>query len=68
MHAAKEFKPICIWCNAPWSDENVEMEADVSDYGGMTGCSIEGIKLQIKCHSCKNVIYEKDQIGNCWVL
>jgi hypothetical protein len=52
-----EFAPLCIWCGAPWSEKNVEL-----DYSSGTcdTCSIgSGAKVSITCHKCKKVMYEK---------
>jgi hypothetical protein len=27
-----EFKPLCIWCSAPWSDKNVKLEIEGASY------------------------------------
>lgn len=57
-----EFKPTCIWCNAEWSDENVNFENAYMSAGCETcGHGSEGsAQLVIKCHECKKVIYTKE--------
>lgn len=56
--ADKSFAPLCIWCSAPWSDANVELDYST---GNCDTCSIgSGAKVQIKCHKCKKVMYEKE--------
>lgn len=59
--AQNEFKPLCIWCSAPWSDDNVKLEdiyasngCDTCGYGQTVSAS-----LVVTCHSCKKVMYQK---------
>ena len=52
------FAPKCIWCNAEWSDENVNIyswsgSCDTCDYGS-------GAELTITCHSCQREMYRKE--------
>ena len=54
--------PICVWCNAPWSDDNVR----VFDGSYSAGCDTCGfgseveVTVEIKCHSCNKVVYKKE--------
>lgn len=58
---SSEFKPKCIWCKASWSDENVRLEYSA---GHCDTCSIgEGSRVQIICHKCKKLMYEKETYG-----
>ena len=56
------FKPKCIWCSAPWSDENVRIE----DVWASQGCDTCGYGLKvsgtvtIECHACTKVMYQKE--------
>ena len=61
MAENKEFKPLCIWCNAPWSDENISFE-DAYMSGGCDTCghgATGSAALVITCHSCKKEMYRK---------
>lgn len=58
MSKDKQFAPLCIWCSAPWSDENVALDYST---GSCDTCSIgSGAKVKITCHKCKKVMYEKE--------
>jgi hypothetical protein len=63
-----EFKPLCIWCSAPWSDDNVqiEIEAEMDGYES-TGfyCTAEGT-VSIVCHACKREMYRKEGVSRGW--
>ena len=52
------FAPLCIWCGAEWSDENVSIYA----YGG--GCDTcgygAGAEVKISCHACGKLMYVKE--------
>lgn len=53
-----KFAPKCIWCNAPWSDENVNLEIEGASY--CETCGDSGYPaLTITCHACKRLMYEK---------
>lgn len=61
------FKPKCIWCSAPWSDENISMEVEAGIDGWESSgyyAEVEGVKLKIKCHECGKLMYELYQHGN----
>lgn len=63
---AKEAAPICVFCNARWTDEMVNIEAR-SGGGGCDTCGMDGeanYRVEIKCHSCKRVIYIKEGYGD----
>lgn len=53
-----EFRPLCIWCSAPWDDKNVRLSVE----GGYfySSCREPGDPvLRIVCHSCGKLMYEK---------
>lgn len=58
---APEFEPLCIWCGAPWNDDNVRLSAlcDGCESGGYD----HGAKIEIVCHSCGKLMYEKEDWG-----
>ena len=54
-------RPICGFCNAPWSDEMVKI-LDVSSSGGCETCGYGAsvsATIDITCHNCERVIYRK---------
>jgi hypothetical protein len=55
------FAPLCIWCSFPWSKENVKVfvkaGSQASTYGYRSSIDV---KVQIKCHNCKKVMYQID--------
>jgi hypothetical protein len=53
-------RPICVFCNAPWTDEMVKLEFDVSCYD--SGCSAAA-SLDIVCENCHRLIYTKREYG-----
>lgn len=62
MSEEPEFAPKCIWCSAPWSEENVALEVESS------GCESGGwdywATIKITCHVCNKLMYEKS--GSAW--
>jgi hypothetical protein len=52
----------CIWCSAPWSEENLQ----VYDVRVSEGCDTCGygagatISIDIKCHACNRLMYRKE--------
>lgn len=57
-----EFKPVCIWCSAPWSDKNAAFE-DAYMSGGCETCGFGATgraTLVITCHSCSREMYRKE--------
>lgn len=59
--------PLCVWCNAPWTDDmlNVYSECDISfgDYG-----TLEGIEttIDVTCSSCNRLVYRKHVTHDGW--
>ena len=61
-------RPICGFCNAPWTDNMIRLwaEADL-EYGYYNDCTVEGIDtcIDITCSSCERLIYRKEiRLGN----
>jgi len=56
--AQPRFAPKCIWCSAEWSDENVKLET-VGAYCYESDSSPGNPSVQIVCHVCKRLMYEK---------
>ena len=58
----KEFRPLCPFCSAPWTDDMVKVEDTYASRGCDTcgyGAEITGT-VTIKCSSCNRVIYQKE--------
>lgn len=52
--------PLCVFCNAPWTDDMMEIEAHASMGCPTCGdCEIDGT-VKITCSSCKRLVYQKD--------
>ena len=60
---ADEPPPIlCVWCGAPWSDDNLSawitsMSAGCESCGHGAGAEIT---IRIDCHACGKLMYRKD--------
>jgi hypothetical protein len=58
----KPFAPKCIFCSAPWSDDNVELEIEISQGCPTCGAAAEGY-VSITYHVCKREMYRKEATG-----
>lgn len=62
MTGDPEFAPKCVWCSAPWSDENVKLEIrGAYSYESDSDPGYPAVK--ITCHSCGKLMYEKGGYG-----
>jgi hypothetical protein len=53
----------CVWCSAPWSDANLQVyNLDAGDHCDSGRFYEETCSVQIKCASCKRVMYQKDGV------
>lgn len=56
-------RPICVFCNAPWTDEMIRLEDIDANHGEGsydTGPENQRATLDITCSSCKRLIYRKE--------
>lgn len=51
-----EARPICPFCNAPWTDDMIDVEVDLESYDSGASCHAD---LDIICSSCDRLIYTK---------
>jgi hypothetical protein len=61
----QEYKsPICVYCNAPWTDDMVKISAEAEmDWGYYPGdVDVDHIDavIDITCSTCKRLIYRKE--------
>ncbi len=55
------FRPLCIWCNAEWSDSNIRLhDLDASAHCESGRFYPENCTISIVCHSCGREMYRKE--------
>lgn len=53
--------PICCFCSAPWSDENLHVwDVDSADQCESGRFEPPTYSVSIKCHECKREMYRKE--------
>lgn len=61
MEEAK-FAPKCIWCSAPWSDDNVRIyDSERGSWGSDSMGSFTDVTLEVAivCHECGKEVYRR---------
>ncbi len=66
---AKGSRPICGFCNAPWTDDMIrvlaESEVSTGYYGDPDGVATKAT-IDVNCHGCQRLIYRKQVEGDTW--
>ena len=60
-------RPICVFCNAPWTDEMIrvfDVDAQHGDGSYDFGPQDMEATVEIKCKSCERLIYKKEFRAN----
>lgn len=55
--------PICVFCNAPWTDEMLVVFTDATMESGYYGdyyLTHTDIVIDVTCTSCKRLVYRKE--------
>lgn len=57
-------RPVCAFCNAPWTDDMIKVLADSEIEWGYYPGETEGVNvttnIDITCETCKRLIYRKE--------
>ena len=63
-------RPVCVFCNAPWTDTMIrvlaESEVSTGYYGDPDGVDTTAT-IDITCQGCKRLIYRKECCGDTWL-
>lgn len=60
-------RPICVFCNVPWTDEMIRVyDVDAQHGEGSYDFGPENMEatVEIKCASCERLIYKKEFRGD----
>ena len=62
-------RPICVFCNALWTDDMIrvlaESEVSTGYYGDLDGVN-NMATISVICEGCKRLIYSKECRGDTW--
>ena len=57
-------RPICVFCNAPWTDDMLKVmaEADIENgyYEGDYSVVGYDVSIDVTCSSCNRLVYRKE--------
>ncbi len=60
--AASPPPPLCVFCNAPWTDDMLKVfaEAEIEDgyYDSYTLRDVD-VSIDVKCSTCGRLVYQK---------
>ncbi len=60
-------RPICVFCNAPWTDDMIRVLAESEVQSGYYG-DVDEIEttatIDVTCAGCKRLIYRKEVVGS----
>lgn len=60
---AEKHKPLCVFCNAPWTDDMLKVLTDTElEWGYYGSCSVGEVvvNIDVRCSSCKRLVYRKE--------
>ena len=56
--------PLCVFCNAPWTDDMVKVytkgDFDFGFYPGEFSVNGYDTTIDVTCSSCKRLVYQKE--------
>jgi hypothetical protein len=59
-------RPICVFCNAPWTDDMIKVLVQTEVEKGYYEGEIDGVdvvaNIDIECEACKRLIYRKEVV------
>ena len=53
--------PLCVFCNAPWTDDMVKIYAEAQFSPGTYEACFDGVAVQVDvtCSTCNRLVYRK---------
>lgn len=62
-------RPICVFCNAPWTDDMIKVmaasEIETGWYGDPAAVNTDAT-IDVTCSNCGRTIYRKECYGETW--